>query len=109
MTRVALRPWDPARGLDTDEERAEFLEAALEEDHAETIVAILGHIARSKSLEQEAVAAGLPAEALVVGQRLTQLPDLATLLAIIKVLGLRLHAGILQESAAEVAGQSEQT
>ena len=93
MTRVALRQWDPAADLHTDEDRADFLEAALEEDHPQTVVGILGHIARSKGMEKEALAAGLPPEALDIEKRIESTPDLSTVLAIIRVLGLRLHAG----------------
>ncbi len=91
--RVTLNQWDPAVDLYNDDERADFFEAALEEDHPPTIVAILGHIARSKGLEREALAAGLPPEALDLDKRIESIPDLSTFLAIVKALGLRLHAG----------------
>ena len=93
MARVALRLWDPTTDLHTDEDRADFLEAALEEDHPQTVIGILGHIARSKGMEEEALAAGLPPEALDLERKIESTPDFATVLAIIKVLGLRLHAG----------------
>ncbi len=93
MARVALRLWDPATELRTDEDRADFLEAALDEDHPETVIGILGHIARSKGMEKEALAAGLPPEALDLQKKIESTLDLAAVLAIVKVLGLKLHAG----------------
>ncbi len=93
MARVALRLWDPATDLVTDEDRADFLEAALDEDHPQTLIGILGHIARSKGMEKEALDAGLPPEALDLEKKVESSLDLSTVLAIIKVLGLRLHAG----------------
>lgn len=93
MTRTTLQVWDPATHYSSDEERAEFLEAGLEEGHAPTILAVLGVIARSKGCVDEALTAGLPEESLIIGRMPDEIPDLSTVLAIIKVLGLRLHAG----------------
>ena len=93
MVKLKLREWDPARGIDSEEERALYLEAGLEENHVPTLLAILGDIARSKGMEKEAIEAGLHPEYLIVGSQFNEEPDLSTVLAIIKVLGLRLHAG----------------
>ena len=93
MVKVKLSEWDPAKGIDSDEERALYLDVGFEEDHAPALLRILGDIARSKGLEREVVEAGLNPEYLIVGTQFCEEPDFSTLLAIIKVLGLRLHAG----------------
>lgn len=92
MVKQQLRRWDPAEGLNSDDDRADFLEAGLEEEHAPTFLAILGDIARSKGMEKEVVEAGLHPEYLIVGSQFNEEPEFSTVLAIIKVLGLRLHA-----------------
>ncbi len=93
MVKQKTFPVDFARYLETDEIRAEYLEAGLEEGHVPTIFAILGAIAKSKGCVNEALNAGLPKEFLALGQLPDEMPDFATVLAIIKVLGLKLHAG----------------
>lgn len=93
MVKEKTFPVEFARYLETDEIRAEYLEAGLEEGHMPTILAILGAIAKSRGCVNEALNAGLPEEFLTVGQLPNEMPDFATVLAIIKVLGLRLHAG----------------
>ena len=70
-----------------------YLDVGFEEDHAPTLLRILGDIARSKGMEQEVVEAGLDPEYLIGGTQFREEPDLSALLAIVRVLGLRLHAG----------------
>ena len=93
MVKIGTAPWDMVRYLKTDEDRADYLQAGLDEWDTSTILAILGDIAKSKGCVEDALSAGLPKEFLTVGQLPKETPDFATVLAIIKVLGLRLHAG----------------
>ena len=93
MVKVKLSEWDPARGMNSEEERALYLDVGFEEDHAPTLLRILGDIARSKGMEREVVEAGLDPEYLIGGTQFREEPDLSALLAIVRVLGLRLHAG----------------
>ena len=93
MVKLGLREWDPARGIDSDEERALYLDYALEDDFPPLILRVLGDIARSKGMEKKALEAGLHPEYLIVGSQFHEEPDLSTFLAIVKALGLRLHAG----------------
>ncbi len=93
MVKQKLRRWDPAEGLNSEEDWVGYLQAGLEENHTATVLGILGDIARSKGMEREVVEAGLHPEYLIVGSQFQEEPDLSTLLAIIRVLGLRLHAG----------------
>ena len=48
MTKTATRIWDPAEHLQSDEDMAAYLEAALEEGDASLFAAALGDIARAK-------------------------------------------------------------
>ncbi len=47
MKEIETRPWDAANYLETQEDRAAYLEAALEDADQEVITAALGDIARS--------------------------------------------------------------
>ena len=47
MTKTATRLWDPAEHLQSDEDMAAYLEAALEEGDAALFAAALGDIARA--------------------------------------------------------------
>jgi Predicted transcriptional regulator len=46
MKKLETRPWDPAEHLETEEDMAAYLEAALEEGDPALVVAALGDIAR---------------------------------------------------------------
>jgi probable addiction module antidote protein len=48
MAKTTTLPWDPAEHLETEEDMAAYLEAALEERDPLLIAAALGDIARAK-------------------------------------------------------------
>ena len=48
MAKIKTRPWDAAEHLETEEDMAAYLEAALEEGDAALVAAALGDIARAK-------------------------------------------------------------
>ena len=48
MARTQMQPWDAANHLETREDMAAYLEAALEDGDPALIAAALGDIARSK-------------------------------------------------------------
>ena len=48
QNKVATRPWDAAEHLETEEDMAAYLDAALEDGDATLAVAALGDIARAK-------------------------------------------------------------
>lgn len=54
MEKTETYPWDPAEHLETDEDMAAYLEAALEDGDPNLIAAVLGDIARAKGLRQHA-------------------------------------------------------
>ena len=84
--RTKTYPWDPAEGLDTEEERVAYLDVALEEDDPLLVAAVLDDIARSKGMEDVAAEAGLAVAG--TNGRL----ELATVMRVARTLGLRLRA-----------------
>jgi len=50
MAKPRTRPWDPAEHLETEEDRAAYLEAALEEGDPALVATVLEDIARSKGI-----------------------------------------------------------
>ena len=92
MAKTTSRIWDPAEHLQTDEDMAAYLEAALEEGDASLFAAALGDIARAKGMSQLARETGLGRESLYKALSPTGNPEFATILRVVSALGLRLHA-----------------
>jgi probable addiction module antidote protein len=85
------RPWNPAEHLATEEDMVAYLEAALEEGDSELVAAVLGDIARSRGMTEIARATGLGRESLYKALSAEGNPELATVLKVVRALGLRLH------------------
>ncbi len=96
MAKTKTSPWDAADHLKTDEDMAAYLEAALEEGDPALVAAVLGDIARAKGMTQVAREAGLGRESLYKALSSEGNPELATVLKVVKALGLRLHAAVVQ-------------
>jgi probable addiction module antidote protein len=96
MATTKTLPWDAAEHLATEEDRAAYLEAALEDGDPALVAAALGDIARAKGMTQVAREAGLGRESLYKALSAEGNPELATVLKVVKALGLRLHATTLQ-------------
>ncbi len=92
MGKTVTIPWDPAEHLNTEEEMAAYLEAALEESDPALIAAALGDIARAKGMTQVAREAGLGRESLYKALSPSGNPEFATIMKVVSVLGLQLHA-----------------
>ena len=92
MPKTMTAPWDPAEHLETDEDMAAYLEAALEEGDPNLVAAALGDIARAKGMTQVAREAGMGRESLYKALSATGNPEFATILKVIAALGLKLHA-----------------
>ena len=92
MTKTATRLWDPAEHLQSDEDMAAYLEAALEEGDAALFASALGDIARAKGMSQLARETGLGRESLYKALSPTGNPEFATILRVVGALGLQLHA-----------------
>jgi probable addiction module antidote protein len=78
--------------MKTDRDRAEYLEAALEDGDPALIISVLGDIARSRGMTEVARDAGLGRESLYKALSSDGNPALATILKVIRAVGLRLHA-----------------
>ena len=92
MAKTVTSPWDPAEHLKTEEDMADYLEAALEEGDPTLIAAALGDIARAKGMTQVAREAGLGRESLYKALSSAGNPEFATILKVVAALGLQLHA-----------------
>ncbi len=94
MNTPNVQPWDAAEHLKTDEEIARYFEACLEEDPGDgsLVRAALGDIARARGMSQLARDTGLAREGLYKALSAEGNPEFATVMKVIKALGLRLHA-----------------
>ena len=92
MPKTVTTRWDPADHLETEEDRAAYLEAALEEGDPALVAAALGDIARAKGMTQVARDAGLGRESLYKALSPAGNPEFATILKVIAALALQLHA-----------------
>ena len=96
MTKTKTRPWDVAEHLENAEDMAAYLEAALEEGNPALVAAAMGDIARAKGITQIARETGLGRESLYKALSPEGNPEFATVLKVVRALGLRLHATTVQ-------------
>jgi probable addiction module antidote protein len=92
MVKTITTVWDPAEHLDTEQDMAAYLEAALEEGDPALVAAALGDIARAKGMTQVAREAGLGRESLYKALSPGGNPEFATIMKVVAALGLQLHA-----------------
>ena len=92
MSRTETRPWDAADHLETTEDMVAYLEAALEQDDPQLVAAVLGDIARARGMTKVAQEAGLGRESLYKSLSSSGNPEFATVLKVMRVLGLRFRA-----------------
>jgi probable addiction module antidote protein len=100
MARVTTKAWDPAGHLETDEDMAAYLEAALEEGDPALVAAALGDIARAKGMTQVARDTGMGRESLYKALSASGNPEFATVMKVVAALGLKLHAAPADADAA---------
>ena len=89
-TKVKTLPWDAAANLRTAEDIANYLEAVFEDGDPALVAAALGDIARSKGMTKIARATGLGRESLYKALSPGGNPELATVLKVMRALGLKL-------------------
>lgn len=96
MGALKLRKWDSAEHLKTEEDMVLYLEACMDEagDDAAFIAKALGHIARAKGMTQLAKETGLGREILYKALSGEGDPSFATILKVMRALGLKLHPEI---------------
>jgi probable addiction module antidote protein len=88
--KVKTLPWDSASYLKTPEDVAYYLEAVFDDGDPALITAALGDIARSKGMTKIARATGLGRESLYKALSPGGNPELATVLKVMRALGLKL-------------------
>ena len=93
-TRTKTVSYDVSEQLRTPEEMAAYLDAWLEEapEDAAGIARALGDIARAKGMTQVARDAGLSRESLYKALGEKGNPTFATILKVVRALGVKLHA-----------------
>ena len=93
---VETYTWDVVEHLETEEDMAAYLDAALEDGDLAVVMAALGDIARAKGMAQIAQDAGLGRESLYKALSATGNPEFATVLKVVRALGLQLHVQAAQ-------------
>lgn len=92
MSKTKTTDWDPSDHLQSVEDMAAYLEAALEDGDASVIAAALGDIARSKGMSKVAELTGLGRESLYKSLSEDGNPEFGTVLKVVDALGLKLTA-----------------
>src|SRR5215467_2371022 len=92
--KVKTIPWDVTEHLKSEEDIANYLEAAFEEGDPSLVAAALGDVARAKGMSKIAEAAGLGRESLYKALSSEGNPELATVLKVVQALGLRLKVAV---------------
>ena len=90
--KTQTRPYDSAEYLKTDADMAAYLDAVLEDGDPALVTHALGAIARAKGMAQLARDTGLGRESLYKALSADGNPEFATVLKVVKALGLTLHA-----------------
>jgi probable addiction module antidote protein len=92
MTEEFAR-FDAAEYLKTPEDMAAYLDACFDDDEGDGVLirAALNDIARAQGMTQVARDAGLGRESLYKALSSTGNPEFATIMKVMKALGLRLH------------------
>ena len=100
MENTKTTPWDPAEHLETEEDMVAYLNVALEEGDLKLIMATLGDIARARRMATIAQEAGLGRESLYKSLSSNGNPEFATVLKVVRALGLRLNASAAPSATA---------
>jgi len=92
MPKTKTSRWDAADLLTTKADIAAYLEAALEDGDAAVFTAALGDVARAKGMTHIARQTGLGRESLYKALAPDGNPEFATVLKVLRSLGVKLHA-----------------
>lgn len=94
MEGTKTERWNPSEHLETTEEMAAYLNAALEDDDMRLVLAALGDIARAKRMAVVAQETGLGRESLYKSLSADGNPEFATILKVMSAVGLRFQATV---------------
>ena len=92
MAKTKTHAWDAAAYLETEEDMAAYLEAVLADGDPKLFAAALGDVARAKGITAIARESGLGRESLYKALSADGNPEFATILKVLRSLGLKLHA-----------------
>ena len=88
---IKTQPFDPAAYLDSPEAMLAYLDSAFADGDVREITDALGVVARARGMTQLAEETGLTRQALYKALSGDGNPEFATVLKVIRALGLRLH------------------
>ena len=92
MAKTKTRPWDAAEHLVSEEDRAAYLQAAFDDGDPVLVAAALGDIARAVGMTEIARETGLGRESLYKALSPEGNPEFATIMKVVRALGLRIYA-----------------
>ncbi len=92
--RIKTIPWHSASSLKTNKDIAHYLEAVFEDGDPALVAAALGDVARAKGMSQIVQAAGLGRESLYKALSIEGNPKFATVLKVMRALGLKLKVAV---------------
>jgi probable addiction module antidote protein len=92
VRRIRTTRFDAAAHLGSEGAQVAYLEAALEDGDPAVVAAALGDIARARGMSEVARRAGLGRESLYKALSRDGNPELATVLRVVRALGMELHA-----------------
>jgi probable addiction module antidote protein len=87
---IKVSDWDPSEDIETKEDAIAYLEAALEENDTELFFAVIGDIAKSRSMAEIAKELNLNRESLYRSLSPEGNPLFNTVVKVLDVLGYRL-------------------
>lgn len=97
MNTAKTKPFDPADYLDDSESIAAYMSDALESEDPAFIADALGVVARARGMSEVARDAGMSRESLYRALSTDGNPEFATVLRVVRALGLRLSASPVQQ------------
>ena len=100
MSTVLSKPFDPAEYLDDPASLAAYMSEALSTGDPGFIADALGVVARARGMSEVARRSGLSRESLYRALSADGNPEFATILQVVRAMGLRLTAAPLDERPA---------
>jgi len=97
MSTTKTKPFDPAKYLDDSESIAAYISDALESEDPAFVAYALGVVARARGMSEVAREAGMSRESLYRALSADGNPEFATVLRVVRALGLRLSATPVQQ------------
>lgn len=102
MNKPKIEQYDVTDFLDDEEDILAYLNAALEDGHADVVAQAIGNVARGRGMSRIARRCRLGRESLYKSLSDKGNPEFRTILAVLKALGMRLRVesdpGVLPES-----------